>query len=627
MKRHALALAAVLAGVVFHNSVSVSAAALPANTPPAGVATLSPTLGVPATNFGFSLPAGASCPGDGVAGYRVQTYIIANSLDASQLNFTGGTPTIAGAGSALVQPLFSSGSPVVDTNPALTSGAVLIAGTNMQLNVFPANTFANNGIYKMGVACTDSLGDTQRYWETKIATTVNGTGVLTNWTLAATPAAPSAPATVNGVSGTLSGTVAFTAGSGALAVSSVVVTATSSNGGTAGSVTVSGSPTSPASYTITGLTNGKTYTVSATATNAAGTSAASPASAATTVYDANFKGTVSNVISTPVVAGLSISWAAPVDALGATNQPNDYTITVNPADIAATTVAGTATSASLTGLTAGVVYLVTVTPNFTAPANGAAGSSAGVPSSATVSPQPIDVTKPVGALVLTQRCGVYGALPAEAATNAFPAQAALPEVGIADPFTQGLLTGGTSPTVPGGGPDPSFDQYPYPVDANGTPSNPGAVTYPTNCGLSMGTAQLITSGSEAGKYFRAAGRLNQITVVDTRNFDVGWVLQGQISDFSRDNGAEAFSGNYLGWTPVNNYNSSPTLEGYDMLSVAGPALQPNFVSGLHTTAQVLGAAPASAGLGIAAFDARLRLLIPVTKDNGVYTATLTISVL
>ena len=71
-----------------------------------------------------------------------------------------------------------------------------------------------------------------------------------------------------------------------------------------------------------------------------------------------------------------------------------------------------------------------------------------------------------------------------------------------------------------------------PVDANGVPTNPGAVTYPTNCGLSLGTAQLITTGSEAGKYFRASGRLNQVTVVDTRNVDAGWTLQGAMTDFS-----------------------------------------------------------------------------------------------
>jgi hypothetical protein len=234
--------------------------------------------------------------------------------------------------------------------------------------------------------------------------------------------------------------------------------------------------------------------------------------------------------------------------------------------------------------------------------------------------------------VLTQRCGVFGALPAEAATNAFPAFNLTPEVGT--PVTAlngvatipGLLVGGTSPTIPGGGVDPNFNQYPYPVDANGIPTAPGAVTYPTNCGLSLGTAQLITTGTEAGKYFRASGRLNQVTVVDTRNVDAGWTLTGAMTDFSSTTTPDTFSGNYLGWTPVNNFNSGATLEGYDMTTAPGAATQPDFLTGMKAGAKNLGTAAPGVGLGIAAFDARLRLLIPVTKDNGVYTAVLTISV-
>ena len=633
------AFAAIAAGLVAAGTDVASAAALPANTAATGAATMAPTSGTAATSFGFTLPGGAACPGDGTAGYRWQTFIIPNASDASQLLFVGGSPSIGGSSTG-INPLFSSGNPIVDQNPALTTGAVTVAGTNFQLSVFPSGTFTNNGIYKVGVACTDSLGNTQRYWQTKIATTVSGAGALTNFVVANAPATPSAPASlVNGVSQTLSGSVAFTAGTGALAVSSITVDATSSNGGAAGSVTVSGSPTSPASFSIAGLTNGKLYTLTATATNAAGSSAASAASTpAKLVYNANDKGSVTNVIATPVVGGLDLAWTAPVDALGVTNQPTDYTITVSPATIAAQTAAGTATSFSLTGLLSGTTYTVTVTPNFTAPATGAAGSSAGVPQSATLVTQVIDVTRPLGGLVLTQRCGVYGALPAETATNAFPAFAVAALVGTQDPNAPGLLTGGTAPAlgsivagkfVPASpaASDSGFSQYPYPVDANGVPTNPGAVTYPTNCGLSLGIGELIKTGSEAGKYFRASGRLNQVTVVDTRNVDAGWTLQGAMSDFSSTTSADTFSGNYLGWTPVRNYDSGATLEGYDMTTTAGGVVQPDFTTGLKAAPKVLGSAAANVGLGIAAFDARVRLLIPVTKDNGVYTATLTISVL
>ena len=73
--------------------------------------------------------------------------------------------------------------------------------------------------------------------------------------------------------------------------------------------------------------------------------------------------------------------------------------------------------------------------------------------------------------------------------------------------------------------------------------------------------------------------------------------------------------------------SGATLEGYDMTTTAGAVVQPDFTTGLKAAPKTLGSAASNVGLGIAAFDARIRLLIPVTKDNGVYTATLTISVL
>ena len=88
-----VALAAVAATTLM-SAPSTSAAPLPANTIPTGTATLAPTTGTAATNFGFTLPGGAACPGDGTAGYRWQTFIVPNASDASQLVFTGGNPTI-----------------------------------------------------------------------------------------------------------------------------------------------------------------------------------------------------------------------------------------------------------------------------------------------------------------------------------------------------------------------------------------------------------------------------------------------------------------------------------------------------------------------------------------------------
>jgi hypothetical protein len=616
------AFAAVATGLLAAGVDVASAAPLPPNTAPAGSVTVAPATGTAATSFGFTLPGGASCPGDGTAGYRWQTFIIPNAADASQLVFVGGSPSIGGSSTGIF-PLFSSGNPIVDQNPALTTGAVTVAGTLFQLSVFPANTFTNGGIYKIGVACTDGLGVAQTYWQTKLALTVNAAGAITNYAIANPPAAPVLSAPTFATAGAFGGTVAVTASNPA--ITSVVLTATSSNGGVTGSTTITTLQTGSTTFSIPSLSNGKTYSVTAVAINAAGSSAASNAISGI-VVDPNDRGPVQNVIATPKSGGADISWAAP-----AGGTPNNYTISVSPA-LAGFPVTQVGTTVSITNGAAGVAYTVTIQANFTAPATSPAVTTTFVAAANSLVTQTIDVNRPLGGLVLTQRCGVFGALPPEAATNAFPAFNAAAEIGT--PVTAlngvatipGLLVGGTAPTVPGGAADPNFNQYPYPVDANGIPTNPGAVTYPTNCGLSLGTAQLITTGTEAGKYFRASGRLNQVTVVDTRNADLGWTLQGSITDFSSTTSADTFSGNYLGWSPVRNFDSGPTLEGYDMTTAAGAVTQPDFLTGLKAAPKNLGTASANAGLGIAAFDARLRLLIPVTKDNGVYTAVLSISV-
>ena len=149
------------------------------------------------------------------------------------------------------------------------------------------------------------------------------------------------------------------------------------------------------------------------------------------------------------------------------------------------------------------------------------------------------MTRPVGALVLTQVCGAYGALAAETLSSASrPACTAATAVNsstVAAP-----TTGGTAPTtgaLPGGPADAVRNQYPYPVNPDGT-SN---ATYPTHCGINLGNAQFVRSGAGAGQFFAAEGRLNQVTVVDTRDGDLGWNVVGQVSNFTAGPG-KSFSG-------------------------------------------------------------------------------------
>jgi hypothetical protein len=138
----------------------------------------------------------------------------------------------------------------------------------------------------------------------------------------------------------------------------------------------------------------------------------------------------------------------------------------------------------------------------------------------------------------------------------------------------------------------------------------------------MGTARLLTAGPFAGTYFSASGRLNQITVVDTRDLDPGFTVNGTVTDFT--SGGETFGGAYLGWTPVVTSDSGVSFDGYDQLVVGGQVVTPGQGTGLSTP-RALAAAPLGRGLGIATLDARLRLLVPVTADAGTYNATLTIT--
>lgn len=146
-------------------------------------------------------------------------------------------------------------------------------------------------------------------------------------------------------------------------VSQVTWTAPVSNGGAAITLyTVTSSPggftctsTSASNCTVSGLTDGASYTFTVTATNISGTGPASAPSNA--VVPAPVPSAPLSPTATPANASASVSWAAPTNNGGSTISA--YTVTSSPGGFTCTTTG--ALTCIVTGLTNGTSYTFTVT--------------------------------------------------------------------------------------------------------------------------------------------------------------------------------------------------------------------------------------------------------------------------
>jgi hypothetical protein len=184
--------------------------------------------------------------------------------------------------------------------------------------------------------------------------------------------APGAPTITGVASGDEQVTVSFTAPSsnGGSVITSY--TATSSPGGFTGTVAQSGDGT----ITVTGLTNGTGYTFTVTATNTIGTSAASAASSSLTPLGAPSSPTITGVASGD--EQVIVSFTAPSSNGG--SAITSYTATSSPGGLTGTVSQSGSGSITVSGLTNGTGYTLTVT------ATNAIGTSVASAASASVTP-------------------------------------------------------------------------------------------------------------------------------------------------------------------------------------------------------------------------------------------------
>ncbi len=326
--------------------------------------------------------------GSAITGYVVTPYVGATAqssslFDASETTrtvtgLTNGTvytfrvvaANVAGTGAASA----ASGAVTPRSLPGAPTGVSATAG-DQQVAVSWTAPASDGGSPLTGYVVTPYIGATAQtaatFASTATSQTITGltNGTAYTFRVAAmnasgtgTPSVASAPVTPRTVPGAPT-EVSAVPGNGQAAVS---WTAPASNGGSPltgyvvtpylGATAQSSSlfDASETTRTITGLTNGSSYTFRVAATNAAGTGAASSASAPVTPR--TVPGAPTGVSAVPGNGQAVVSWSAPASNGG--SAVTDYVVTPYIGATAQTPVAssGTGTSRVVTGLANGTAY-------------------------------------------------------------------------------------------------------------------------------------------------------------------------------------------------------------------------------------------------------------------------------
>ena len=295
----------------------------------------------------------------------VATNIVGNSAPSSTSSAVTPGPTVpdaptsvsalAGNAQAAVSftaPVNNGGSAITGYTVTSSPGGFTATGASSPLTV---TGLTNGTLYTFRVVATNSIG--------------NSTPSSASSAVTPSPTVPDAPTSVSALRGNTQATVSFTAPANNGGSPITGYTVTSSPGG----FTATGA-SSP--LTVTGLTNGTSYTFTVVATNIVGNSAPSSASSAVipapTVPD--------SPTSVSALAGnrqAAVSFTAPVNNGG--SAITGYTVTSSPGGFVAI---GSSSPLTVTGLTNGTSY------TFRVVATNSIGNSTPSSASSAVTPSP-----------------------------------------------------------------------------------------------------------------------------------------------------------------------------------------------------------------------------------------------